>query len=61
MDSNSVRVRISAIDKAGRVSYDQSDAVFSVDSTLPTVAADVPPTPPNGSFLSSSGFDLGVT
>lgn len=58
VDSNSVRVRIAATDKAGRVSYDQSDSDFSVDSTLPTVTPDVPPTPPSASFLSNSGFDI---
>lgn len=61
LDSNTVKVRVTATDKVGRTSSDASDAVFSVDSTLPTVTPATPPTPPTGSFLSNSGFDLGVS
>lgn len=61
LDSNSVRIRLTATDKVGRTSSDVSDAVFSVDSTLPTVTVSAPPTPPDNSFVSGSGFDVGVS
>jgi hypothetical protein len=54
-------VRISAVDKAGRTSFDVSDSVFSVDSTLPELNVAFPPTPETDSFVSGSGFDLGVS
>lgn len=61
LDSGSVKIRITATDKVGRTSSDTSDAVFTVDSTLPAVVASSPPTPPDNAFVSGSGFDVGVS
>ncbi len=58
VDSSNVKIRITATDKVGRTASDVSDAAFVVDSTQPTLSVQTPPTPPEGAFLSMSGFDL---
>lgn len=57
-NSNTIRVRLVATDKVGHASSDTSDANFSIDSTLPTISVTSPNTPPIGSFINNSGFDL---
>lgn len=58
LNTATVRVKITATDLAGNLSADTSDADFTVDSTLPNIAVNTPPTPPNNSYISAGGFDI---
>lgn len=57
-DSANVRIRLVATDKVGHTASDTSDTNFTIDSTLPTVSVYSPSTPPNGSYINNSGFDI---
>lgn len=57
-NSPNVRVRVIATDKVGHTASDSSNANFTIDSTLPTIAVNSPSTPPTSSYINNSGFDI---
>lgn len=59
-DTSTVRVRLIATDKVNRTGFDTSDVNFTIDSTNPVTTINSPITPPSGSYINNSGFDIGA-
>ena len=53
LNAATVRIRLTATDLVGKTGTDTSDADFTIDSTLPTITINTPPTPPNNAFISA--------
>ncbi|MDI6889067.1 MAG: Ig-like domain-containing protein [Methanocellales archaeon] len=55
IDSSTVRVRITATDLAGNSASDESNADFTIDSTLPVITIDTVTTPTNEAIQNITG------